>query len=74
MGDEEWPDNPALTAPFAARSFVGLWGACRGGMGGYAHWPDAGGVGDQAAQVIDAFNLLAAVNGAWDEADRARKG
>jgi hypothetical protein len=28
-------------------------------MGGIAHWPDAGGVNDQAAWVVDGFAVLA---------------
>ena len=31
---------------------------CEGGMGGYSAWPDAGGVNDQAAWMIDAFSIL----------------
>lgn len=38
--------------------FVRLWGACRGGMGGYTSWPDSGGVGQQSAWVIDGFAML----------------
>jgi len=40
------------------QAFVRLWAACRGGMGGIAHWPDAGGVNDQAAWVVDGFAVL----------------
>jgi hypothetical protein len=42
-------------------------------MGGLAHWPDAGGVVDQAAWVVDAFGLLAGVNARFDEDDRRRR-
>ena len=38
-----------------------LRAACQGGIGGIAHWPDAGGVADQAAWVVDAFAMLASI-------------
>jgi hypothetical protein len=41
-------------------------------MGGLAHWPDAGGVADQAAWVVDAFGLLAGINSRLDEDERRR--
>jgi hypothetical protein len=37
---------------------VRLWSACQGAEG-TAHWPDAGGINDQAAWVVDAFRALA---------------
>jgi hypothetical protein len=39
-------------------------------MGGIAHWPDAGGVGDQAAWVVDAFAALGAIDAALDDERR----
>ncbi|MBS7789276.1 hypothetical protein KTR66_04685 [Roseococcus sp. SDR] len=42
-------------------SFVRLWFACRG-EAGIVNWPAAGGVGDQAAWLVDAFNILAGVD------------
>jgi hypothetical protein len=33
-------------------------------MGGIAHWPDTGGVGDQAAWVVDAFAALGGIDAA----------
>jgi hypothetical protein len=39
--------------------FVRLWVACRGEMG-LAHWPDTGGVAQQAGWIVDAFQVLAA--------------
>ena len=74
MGGEPWPDNPALTVPPPCRDLVRLWAACRGGMGGLAHWPDAGGVGDQAAWVVDAFTLLAGMDAAMDAEQRRMRG
>jgi hypothetical protein len=38
-----------------------LWRLCQSGLGGYAHWPDAGGVNDQSAWLLDAFALLASL-------------
>ncbi len=46
--------------------FVRLWAACRGGMGGIAHWPDAGGVNDQAAWVVDGFAVLGGLDASLD--------
>ena len=39
-------------------------------MGGIAHWPDTGGVGDQAAWVVDAFAALGGIDAALDAAQR----
>jgi hypothetical protein len=39
-------------------------------MGGIAHWPDAGGVNDQAAWVVDAFAALGGIDAALDEVRR----
>jgi len=33
-------------------------------MGGIAHWPDTGGVNDQAAWVVDGFAVLAGAEAA----------
>jgi hypothetical protein len=49
--------------------FLALWAACRGGMGGTAAWPDAGGVAGQAAWVVDAFAICAAA-----DAEEERRG
>jgi hypothetical protein len=43
-------------------------------MGGLAHWPDLGGVGDQAAWIVDAFAMLTAIDGALDRSERERLG
>lgn len=51
-------------------SLVRLWALCRGGMGGYAAWPDAGGINDQAAWTVQAFGVLAAL----DDELRAQQG
>jgi hypothetical protein len=49
---------------------VRLWAACRSGMGGIAQWPDTGGVGDQAAWVVDAFAVLGSIEAAIDAEQR----
>jgi hypothetical protein len=58
VGGEAWAENPRLVIAEPWHGFVRLWAACRGGMGGIAHWPDAGGVNDQAAWVVDGFAVL----------------
>lgn len=63
--------NPRLTTAQPWHDFVRLWAACRGGMGGMAHWPDAGGVGDQAAWIVDAFALLGSIDARMDDAARS---
>ncbi len=47
---------------------------CRIGMCGYGSWPDAGGVNDQTAWVLDAFALLSAAEAAMDSVQRHSKG
>jgi hypothetical protein len=49
---------------------VRLWFACRG-EGGIANWPAAGGVGDQAAWLVDAFGALGAAEARIKEAEPA---
>ncbi|WP_424138667.1 hypothetical protein [Roseomonas chloroacetimidivorans] len=39
-------------------------------MGGYAIWPDGGGLNDQAAWVLDAFGILVSLNAKLDEEER----
>lgn len=60
--------------PDAFHAVVRLWSACRVGMGGYATWPDAGGVNDQAAWLVEAFGILSAADAEFDEIDRERRG
>lgn len=42
-------------------------------MGGYASWPDAGGLNDQSAWLMDAFAVLAAAQSEWEETERRRQ-
>lgn len=43
-------------------------------MGGIAHWPDPGGLNDQAAWVFEAFGLLAGLEAAFDRTEKALGG
>jgi len=43
-------------------------------MGGIAQWPDAGGVVDQAAWVVDAFSALGGIEAAIDAEQRRLAG
>jgi hypothetical protein len=52
---------------------VRLWATCRG-ESGVAHWPDPGGVGDQAAWIVDAFATLAGLDAKWREDERRARG
>ena len=54
--------------------FVRLWASCRAGMGGIGCWPDAGGVTDQAAWVVDAFALLGELDARIDDEQRRLSG
>jgi hypothetical protein len=67
-------ENPRITTPRAFIEFVQLWFACRAGMGGYAAWPDAGGVNDQAAWIVDAFATVSAIDADISEQRRQQRG
>ena len=70
IAGEEWAENPRFVLPAAWPEFVRLWAACRAGMGGVATWPDAGGLNDQAAWIVDAFARLANIDAALDKEAR----
>lgn len=71
---EPWEgDNPRLAIAEPWHDFVALWGACRG-EAGMAHWPDAGGVGDQAAWVVESFAILSGLSARWDADARKAEG
>jgi hypothetical protein len=53
-------------------AFVGPWITQYGRH--IAHWPDPGGVGDQAAWVVDAFAALSGIDAALDAAQRRLAG
>lgn len=65
-----WRQNPRLVLDQSWHDFVRLWATCRGGMGGVAHWPDAGGVNNQAAWIVDAFASLASIEAALEQRGR----
>ena len=65
--------NPRLTIPPPWHDFIRLWAACRAGVGGLAHWPDPGGVGDQAAWIVDAFAMLSAIDATIDSDQRRQR-
>jgi hypothetical protein len=71
VGGQEWAENPRIIVQAGWHEFVRLWGTCRGDAG-IAHWPDAGGIGDQAAWVIDAFGLLESLNAEMSKAERSQ--
>jgi hypothetical protein len=74
VGGEPWEgDNPRLAIPRPWHDFVRLWATCRG-ESGVAHWPDQGGVGDQAAWIVDAFATLAGLDARWREDERKARG
>lgn len=71
---EPWPGgNPRLTVAPEWHEFVGMWDTCRGPEGGVAHWPDAGGLGDQAAWVVDAFRTLGSAQAQWRDLEMEAK-
>ena len=73
VGDEEWAENPRLVVPPEWGDLVQMWHACRG-ESGIAHWPDAGGLGDQAAWIVDAFQALSNIDAKWRAAERGSQG
>ncbi len=75
VAGEPSPDgNPRLTVPSAWHDVVRLWAACRDPEGGIAHWPDAGGVGDQAAWLVDAFATLGTIYAKMVESEARLRG
>lgn len=72
MGSEPWPQNPAWIVPEPYRELVRLWALCRRPEGGYAGWPDPGGLNDQPAWLVDAFRQLGGTAALWDEERRKR--
>ena len=75
VAGEPWPGgNPRLTVAAAWHDVVRLWAACRDPEGGIAHWPDAGGVGDQAAWIVDAFATLGTIYTSIVESEVRQRG
>ena len=75
VAGEPWPGgNPRLTVPPAWHDVVRLWAVCRDPDGGVAHWPDDGGVGDQAAWLVDAFATLSTIYAKMVESEARLRG
>lgn len=72
VGNRPQAENPRLTTPADYLAFAQMFFACRGGMGGFAHWPDAGGVADQSAWAFDAFGVMMKVEQETETAKRQR--
>lgn len=66
--------NPRHTVAPPWHDFTRLWGMCRGGGMGAMSWPDAGGVADQAAWIVDAFAILASLDAQLDRHKREMGG
>lgn len=65
--DVLWGGNPRHLLPRAWMQVVGLWRHSQGGMA--RGWlPEAGGVNDQPAWLMDAFAILAAEEARLDKA------
>jgi len=70
--DVEWVRNPALVVPAACRHVVRLYWRAKGGMAP-GPLPEAGGVNDQPAWLLTAFDLLAEAEAEMDRAETAEK-
>lgn len=56
-----------ITTPDHFFDVVGLFNMSQGGMGGFAALPDPGGLNDQPAWLLDAFNILAGARKAHED-------
>ena len=66
-----WWRNPRHLLPRPWLHLVGLWRLSQGGMG--RGWlPGAGGVNDQPAWLLEAFNILSAEDARIDKMERER--
>jgi hypothetical protein len=64
--------NPVLRLTSEDWAMARLWGQYRGGgLGGVGHLPEAGGTGDQAAIMLDAFALMSEAVRPFEEKDRS---
>ena len=69
--DVLWWRNPRHLLPAAWFRVVALWRQSQGGMG--RGWlPQAGGINDQPAWLLDAFGILAAEEHRMDDARKDR--
>jgi hypothetical protein len=58
VGERVFAINPIYAIPAAIFHIVSLWNRCQSGMGGLAQLPDAGGLNNQAAWLVEAFAIL----------------
>jgi len=68
----QWRRNPRLVVPPGAQHAVRLYWRHKGGMA-TGPLPDAGGINDQAAWLMAAFNLLAGLERAWERQERQER-
>lgn len=69
MRGEPWKgDNPRLVLDPAWLDFVHLWHVCRD-EAGIRHWPEEGGIGAQAAWLVEAFAILTSLDAQWRAED-----
>jgi len=66
--------NPRHSTPPQWAELVRLWNRCRGGMGGLALLPDAGGVNDQAAWTMAALGMIGSIHAEQEEYERKAGG
>jgi hypothetical protein len=62
VGGAVWRHNPRHLVPKRIFHVVKLWNRCRSGMGGFAALPDAGGINQQPAWLMNAFSVLEAAD------------
>ena len=70
VGDERFATNPRYEVPDALWAVFPFWRAARGGGFGAGNLPEPGGTFDQAAAMMDAFDVLDAAH----EEFRERRG
>lgn len=74
MGGDEWHYPPRLGVGRGDSDTVQMWIAA-GGLDGPLALPQAGGLGDQAAVMMDAWRVIRATAAKWrEEKRRAQQG
>lgn len=74
VGDELYRTNPRLLLTDGDWSMVRLWRLWRGGGMGVGLLPEPGGVFDQAAVMLDAFEYMDGVEAGWRRERTPRMG
>lgn len=69
--DEEWAENPRRVIREDFFEVVTLWRLSRSGLGGIGALPEAGGLLDQPAWLLDAFDVLSSFAAKLDKAERS---